>query len=153
MTDVLRAAIDKAVAVAKQFEGCRLRAYWDAAGGVWTIGWGCTGSGIDEKTVWTQDSADAELRWRLLEAHDQALRLSPVLVRESANRQAAIIDFIFNLGAGRYAGSTLRRDIDAGNFDDVAAQLARWDHGGQNDAVLPGLVKRRAVEAALWRAG
>ncbi len=40
-----------------------------------------------------------------------ALRYCPVLATESEEHLAAIVDFTFNLGAGRLQTSTLRRRI------------------------------------------
>lgn len=61
----------------------------------------------------------------------------------------AIVDF-FNLGAGRLQTSTLRRRINQRDWTGAAAELRRWVYGGGK--VLPGLVARRAAEAA-WLLG
>jgi len=65
----------------------------------------------------------------------------------------ALVDFVFNLGAGRLATSTLLRDLTAGNYDAVPDQLELWDHGDLNgrEVELAALKARRAAEAALWR--
>jgi lysozyme len=61
----------------------------------------------------------------------------------------ALVDFTFNLGAGRLASSTLLKSLNAGRYDDAAEQLLRWDHaGGQENAALKA---RREAEAELWR--
>ena len=59
----------------------------------------------------------------------------------------AIVDFAYNLGVGRLQTSTLRRKINAQDWEGAKAELAKWVRGGGK--VLPGLVKRRAAEAAL----
>ena len=69
------------------------------------------------------------------------------MATESPGRLAAIVDFTFNLGAGRLQTSTLRRCINAGNWDRVPQELRRWVRGGGR--VLPGLVRRREAEVAL----
>jgi lysozyme len=56
-------------------------------------------------------------------------------------------DFAYNLGVARYRASTLRKRVDDGDWEDAKAQLALWTRGGGR--VLPGLVRRRAAEAAL----
>jgi lysozyme len=61
----------------------------------------------------------------------------------------ALVDFTFNLGGGKLAGSTLLKDLNAGDYDAVAEQLLLWDHAGA--AKLPALKARREAEAALWR--
>ena len=42
------------------------------------------------------------------------LAASPGLVSESPRRIAALVDFSYNLGAGRYRASTLRRRVNEG---------------------------------------
>jgi lysozyme len=75
------------------------------------------------------------------------LRYCPVLTDESEERLSAIVDFTFNLGAGRLQTSTLRRRINQRDWQSAAHELRRWIYGGGK--VLPGLVQRREVEAAL----
>lgn len=60
----------------------------------------------------------------------------------------ALLDFVFNLGIGRFQGSTLHMDIMAGNMTAAADQFPLWCHAG--GAVLPGLLARRNEEQALW---
>jgi lysozyme len=75
------------------------------------------------------------------------LRASPGLV-EHPGAFAAMIDFAYNLGVGRYRASTLRRRVDQKDWDGAKEQLMRWTRGGGR--VLPGLVRRRKAEAALF---
>lgn len=75
-----------------------------------------------------------------------ALALSPSLAGQD-DRLAAVADFVFNLGAGRYKASTLRRRIAAGDWPGAAEQLGRWVWGGGKR--LPGLIVRRSAEAEL----
>jgi lysozyme len=141
-------AIELAVELAKKYEGCKLDAYWDASGNIWTIGYGCTGHGIVNGTKWSQEYADAELRRRITIAHDQILTASPVLIRESDKKQAAISDFVYNLGFGTYINSkNLKRLIDLRDWQSAAAKLKEYCHAGGE--ILPGLVARRNEEAAL----
>lgn len=80
-------------------------------------------------------------------ALNATLRHCPVLAGETPGRLAAIMDFTFNLGAGRLQTSTLRRRINERDWGSVASELRRWVYGGGR--VLPGLVARRDAEAAL----
>jgi lysozyme len=74
------------------------------------------------------------------------LKASPgLLVRPRA--LGAMTDFAYNLGVARYRASTLRKRVDAGDWEDAKEQLMLWVRGGGR--VLPGLVKRRKAEAAL----
>ncbi|MGH1515319.1 glycoside hydrolase family protein [Ralstonia solanacearum] len=71
-----------------------------------------------------------------------------VLVSLSPGERLAYTDFIFNLGAGAFEGSTLRRKLNAGNRPGACAELLRWDKGkvGGKLVTLPGLTKRRKAE-------
>ena len=59
----------------------------------------------------------------------------------------AIVDFAYNLGVGRLQTSTLRRKINAQDWDAAKEQLMLWVRGGGR--ILPGLVRRRQAECAL----
>jgi lysozyme len=60
-----------------------------------------------------------------------------------------LVSFAFNLGLGALEGSTLRKLHNAGQFAAAANQFLRWNKAGGR--VLPGLTKRRAAEADLYR--
>ena len=75
------------------------------------------------------------------------LRLCPVLATEPDGRLAAIVDFTFNLGAGRLQTATLRRRVNQRDWPGTALELRKWVHGGGR--VLSGLVARRQAEIAL----
>ncbi|WP_256996358.1 lysozyme [Methylococcus capsulatus] len=62
-------------------------------------------------------------------------------------RLAAIVDFTFNLGAGRLQTSTLPRRVNQRDWSSAAKELRRRVYGGGK--VLPGLVARREAEVAL----
>jgi lysozyme len=59
----------------------------------------------------------------------------------------AIVDFAYNLGVGRLQTSTLKRKINANDWEGAKEQLMLWTKGGGK--VLPGLLKRRISECAL----
>ena len=82
-------------------------------------------------------------------ALNATLRYCPVLATEPEGRLAAIVDFTFNLGAGRLQTSTLRRRINQRDWVATGQELRRWVYGGGR--ALPGLVARRDVEATLLR--
>lgn len=63
----------------------------------------------------------------------------------------ALTSFTFNLGEGALAASTLRRLINTGRMEEAAQQFDRWVFAGAQK--LPGLVRRRAAERALWESG
>jgi GH24 family phage-related lysozyme (muramidase) len=63
----------------------------------------------------------------------------------------ALISFTFNLGTGAFASSTLLTLLNQGNYDSVPEQLNRWTKA--SGRVLPGLVRRRHAEGALFSKG
>jgi len=146
---VPQAAID----LAKRFEGFHRvpkqdpnRAYpYICPAGYWTIGFGHL---CDPKhPPITETEAEAYLAQDLRVALAATLRYCPVLATEPEERLAAIVDFTFNLGAGRLQTSTLRRRVNQRDWPRAAKELRRWVYGGGR--VLPGLVVRREAEAVL----
>lgn len=91
-------AMTIAANLAKRSEGCRLTAYWDAFGKVWTVGWGATGPDVREGTVWSQQHADSRLLQRLAMDFAKAKRAWPGADRLHPAAQAALIDTIYNRG-------------------------------------------------------
>ena len=139
-----------AAALCRRFEGTYLRPYLCPAG-VATVGVGSTRYPDGRAVLLTDPPVTREQAEAML-MHDlravflpQVLRLCPGI--NTPQRLGAILDFTFNVGGGALAASTLRRRINAGQWDDVPAQLRRWVRGGGR--VLPGLVRRREAEAAL----
>jgi lysozyme len=110
--------------------------------GYWTIGYGVL-CRADHPPI-TLEEGEAMLE-RLLPVYvGHTLRLSPLL---TGDRLAAISDFVYNLGPTRYASSTLRKKVDAQDWPGAREQIVKWVFGGGRK--LPGLVLRRAAEAAL----
>lgn len=147
---MINQAVTVAAALARRFEGCYLRPYLCPAG-VPTIGFGAiyyedgTRVTLFDAPI-TRERAESLLLWMVRTRYLPAvLRLCPGI--DSPERLAAIIDFTFNLGAGNLQASTLRRRINAGQWDDVPGELRKWIKGGGR--VLAGLVKRREAEVAL----
>lgn len=129
-------------------EGVRLTAYRDATGTA-TIGFGST-RGVAMGMVITLDQAKARLAMDLDEAVgrvDACLDHAQGVIDDmSDNQYAALLSFVFNVGGD--PKWTIWKVIKARRFGDVPAQLERFVFSkGQR---LPGLVKRRADEAALW---
>lgn len=141
-----------AVELAKRFEGFHIvpkndpgRAHpYVCPAGYHTIGFGhlC----MPDHLPITEAEAETYLAQDLVTALTATLRYCPVLVMESESRLAAIVDFTFNLGAGRLQTSTLRRRINQRDWPNAAHELRRWVHGGGR--VLTGLVARREAECA-----
>lgn len=130
----------------RQFEGCKLKAYLCPAG-VWTCGWGSTGNDVGPGTVWTQEYADRRMKSDADRFTKQVLDLCPNLSLQP-NVLCAIADFAYNLGIGRLRGSTLLKRVKAGDLPATKTELMKWTRGGGK--VLPGLVRRRTAECALF---
>ena len=113
--------------------------------GFWTIGYGHLCDAAHPPI--TEGAAEIYLTRDLQTALVATLRYCPVLVTEPEGRLAAIVDFTFNLGAGRLQTSTLRRRVNQRDWPAAGTELRRWVYGGGK--VLPGLVARRSAEAAL----
>lgn len=134
----------------KGFEGFRNKPYKCPAG-VATIGYGSTyyadGTEVemDDKPI-TSTEAESLLRHSLkgYEASVQKL----VTVALTQGQFDALVSFVYNLGAGQLKGSTLLKKLNSGDYKGAAAEFDKWTHGGGK--VLPGLVKRRAAEKALF---
>jgi lysozyme len=139
--DVSAAGID----LIKQFEGFRANAYQDSVG-VWTIGWGHTSGARPGQTI-SRETATSLLRGDLQWAVSAVNRL--VKVRLAQPQFDALVSFVFNLGEGNFAKSTLLRRLNAGDFAGAADQFAVWNKAGGR--VLPGLTRRRSAEAALFQ--
>lgn len=148
-------AVDEAVEVAatlcRPFEGLRLVPYICPAGYA-TIGYGTVykpdGTKVTmEHAPISQGTAEAwllhELRHNYLAG---VLQASPTLLARPV-ALGAMTDFAYNLGVSRYRASTLRKRVDAQDWDGAKTELMKWVRGGGR--VLPGLVRRRAAEAAL----
>lgn len=133
----------------KRSEGFRGQVYLDVAGFP-TIGYGhllkpgeSFSNGITEQQVAAILASDVQ------EAEQAVGRLVKVALTQG--QFDALVDFCFNLGAGRLAGSTLLRELNAGNHDAAAQQLLAWDHAA--GVVNAGLKARREAELQLWTGG
>lgn len=130
-------------ALIRRFEGCHLHPYLCPAG-VWTCGWGSTGADVFPGRAWTQEYADQRLALDAARFAAGTLSLCPGL---SDDRLCAIADFSYNLGLARLKASTLRRRLNAGEFEAAKTELRKWVNAGGRR--LNGLVARRDAEAAL----
>lgn len=136
--------MEKAIELIKEFESLRTRAYRCPAG-VWTIGWGHT-AGVKRGDSITEAEAEGLLR---ADVGGLERRLRQTGVALSANREAALLSFAYNVGFDAMLRSTLWRKVRANPSDTtIAAEFGRWKYAGGR--VMAGLVRRRAKEAALY---
>ncbi|HVN93605.1 MAG TPA: lysozyme [Terracidiphilus sp.] len=128
-------------------EGFRDHIYLDVAGFP-TIGYGhLVRPGDSFPNGITEAQAAAILADDVESAEQAVARL--VKVELTQGQFDALVDFCFNLGAARLAGSTLLHELNAGRHEAAAEQLLSWDHaGGQVNA---GLKTRRLAELKLWK--
>ena len=64
------------------------------------------------------------------------------------NQFDALVSWTFNLGPSNLKQSTLLRVLNEGEYDQVPAQIKRWNKAGGK--VLDGLIRRREAEALLF---
>lgn len=136
------------LALIKQWEGCKLTAYKDVAG-VLTIGYGSTGPHVKPGMKITQAEAE-RLLLNDLDRFERAVERL-VAVPLTDGQFAALVSFAFNVGEAAFAKSTLLRKLNAGDYEAVPSELARWVNAGGRR--VQGLVNRRAAEAGLWVRG
>lgn len=155
--------------IAKPFESCSLKAYWDPVGFP-TNGWGhllsrttkkqtmeklgFTSAEADEwlNITWpdlTQAQADSQFLVDLGRAYKSVERL--VKTPLSPQQVAALIDFAFNCGGGNLQISTLLRLVNRSEFIDAADEFAKWNKAG--GIVLRGLTRRRMSERSMFLSG
>ena len=151
----------EALDLIKQYEGLhkklpdgRIAPYLDCVG-VATIGIG---------SIWRLDGTRVEMSDppitldHALALLDREIRLKcePVIARNvfvplHPLSHGALVSFVYNLGGGAFAGSTLRKVINARAWDRVAPEFMKWRMAGGR--VLAGLERRRAAEAAMFLRG
>lgn len=141
--------------LAKPFEGLKLRAYICPAGKL-TIGWGHVITACDRLT-WahvpiqiTEQKAE-QLLQDDMRAAQKAVR-DLVHVPLNINEQAALMDFVFNLGRTAFAGSLLLHLLNSNLKSAAAEQFERWDHATVGGVIveLKGLKERRLAERDLF---
>ena len=155
-----------------RFEGCRNRPYLCPAH-IWTVGYGevlyqeqirlpvvrvegYTGMirkemplKPEDNRVWSKEEIN-QLFERSIERFERGvLRLVPSVVGRQGAFDA-LVSFAFNAGLGNLQRSTIRIKANRGDWEGAAEAFMAWTKGGGR--VLPGLVKRRQAERALFLA-
>ena len=154
-----------AIQMIKHHEGVRTRPYRCPAL-LWTVG---VGHVIDPShaavkyeerrtlpilagwdRVLTMGEVDAILAQDLGRFERGVARLCPAAVGHQG-RFDALVSFAFNVGLGNLQRSGLRMKTNRGDVDEAADEFLKWTKAGGR--VLPGLVKRRNDERALYLSG
>lgn len=113
-------------------EGFRPNAYPDPLSGAepWTIGYGATGPGIGEGTVWTQQEAEEDLQARVASIVAK-LAEQPWWASLDDLRQDVCANMTYNMGVnGFLAFHHTIAAISAGNYESAAEQMldSAWAH-------------------------
>ncbi|WP_338332163.1 lysozyme [Acetobacter sp. LMG 32666] len=146
--------INMAADLCRQFEGLRLSPYLCPAG-YWSIGYGnrflANGAAVTARTApITAEQADALLLLTLRRIQTELHQL--VQAPQPPGKEAALLDFAFNLGLSALAGSTLLKLLNSGHDMQAGEQLMLWNHMHKNGQLItePGLTRRRQAEWHLW---
>jgi len=152
-------------AIIKEFEGYHkalpgggCTSYADPAWGwdVATIGYGTTKyhvvgrfgrTAVRQGDILTHAEALAEMDAELDKFEPGLFAAISVPVTQS--QYDSLCSFAYNCGLGAFQTSTLRRLLNQGDYAGAAAQFDSWVNA--NGRPLPGLVRRRNAEEALFR--
>lgn len=137
---------DKGRALVKRFEGLKLEAYKCPAN-VWTIGFGSTGPHVKRGMVITPGEAERLLD-KDLSRFEVGVTAMIGSVPTSEDEFSAMTSLAFNIGLGAFATSTLLKRHKAGNKVGAAKAFLSWIYA--NKRPLPGLIRRREAEKALY---
>ena len=137
------------LALLKSMEGLALDAYPDGPG--WSIGYGHHGKDVYPGMQITQQRADDLLK--------QDLERFEVGVEQALTQAAhqeefdAMVALAYNIGLGAFKESTLLKYVNASRHSEAVAEFGKWVYAGNPDEPMPGLVKRREKEAAMYKKG
>ena len=101
----------------------------------------------EDNRVWTKTEINELFHADVRTFERGVLRLVPGVVGRQGSFDA-LISFAFNAGLGNLQRSTIRMKANRGDWEGAAEAFMMWTKGGGK--VLPGLVKRREAEIALF---
>lgn len=149
--------LSAAIALIREFEGCRLTAYPDPASGgdPWTIGYGTTrygaGQPVKRGDKITVIEADLLLRMEVDRVAAKLQSTIPHWGGMNDGQRSALVSFAYNLGEAFYGApgfETLSRKLRDKQWADVPAAFELYRNPGT--PVEAGLLRRRKAEGALW---
>ena len=138
---------ENCILLIKEYEGFRMNAYPDPGtnGAPWTIGYGHT-KDVQKGDTCTKEEATS---WLYVEANEAAIQvLNAVKTPLTQNQLDALTSFVYNEGIGNFTKSTLLKLLNQGNYDGAAKEFTKWIYAA--GVSLPGLIKRRQAEKALF---
>lgn len=133
--------IDKALRIIKKYEGLRLESYLCPAG-VWTIGYGHT-KGVKKNQTITKEKAE-EFLLEDVKRFQKAVERYDSIYHWTENEYNALLSFAFNIGSISQLTASGTRPKEV-----IAKKILLYVKAG--GVTLPGLVKRREEEAALFK--
>jgi lysozyme len=143
---------DTGINLITKFEGLKLEAYVCPAG-VATIGYGTTRYPDKSKVrigdkLKSKEQAIDLLKVNLIEYESNvSALLYNVIINQ--NQYDALVSFVYNLGTGAFAGSTLLRKIKLNPNDlTIKDEFNKWVNVSGKPS--NGLIRRRKEEAALY---
>jgi len=117
----------------------------DLSGAPWTIGWG-NAQGVGPFDETTPEQAERDFARKLAEFTRGVLAL---LTRPANEHElAAMVSLAYNIGLTGFARSSVLRAHNAGDSAAAARAFHLWNRAGGEE--MPGLVRRRAAESALY---
>lgn len=136
----------------KAHEGWSATIYQDVAG-LATIGYGHLIKKGEVFNTITKEQGEKLLRADLAVAEAAVRRY--VLVPITQGMYDALVSWVFNLGGGALAGSTLLKKINATDYTGAAAEFLKWNKAKVGGELKPvaGLTKRREAEKSLFERG
>lgn len=133
------------------FEGYKAKAYLCPASVV-TIGWGSTmytdGRKIKIGDTINEQQGEELLMWEL---KNKSIALAGLNLNQ--NQFDSLLSFVYNLGIGALAKSTLRKKILANpNDPTIKDEFMKWNKArvGEQLMELKGLTRRREAEAEMY---
>jgi GH24 family phage-related lysozyme (muramidase) len=157
---------DTAIDMIKDYEKFKPEMY-TCSGGACTVGYGhkvhCSPTGCDKEAESPFRFNSGAVRpisekeaLKLLEDDMNQKAMAPIkrlvkpemLSKLNQNQRDALISFVFNVGGGNFAKSTLLKRLNAGRFSEVPTEMKKWNKAGGQ--VRRGLVRRRKSEADLF---
>lgn len=133
------------ISLIKSFEGCELSAYRCSAN-VPTIGYGHT-AGVSDGDTCTLEEAEEMLTEDLVEFENYVKKYVETDLEQ--NQFDSLVAWVYNLGPKNLSESTLLKELNAGNLEEVPRQMKRWNRAGGQ--VLDGLIRRREAESRLLK--
>lgn len=129
----------------KNFEGLRTEAYICSAG-LKTIGYGHVLAANDNRSQISIQEAENLFAFDIKLTEFAVLRNIKVELKQ--NQFDALVSFTFNVGPAALQRSTLRQKVNRSEHEEAKEEFLRWIYAGGK--VIPGLVKRRRVEAEMF---